>query len=86
MGGVNSNQKTIEQFKQEFEEVKTQFDEHFGEIVVYRKVHNHNFMVMAKERIFHSELKAQQFLNRIKKRKRSHGDNVAKILTVLCKF
>lgn len=86
MGGVNSNEQTIEQFKKEFEEVKTQYDQHFGEIVVYRKIHNHNFMVMAKDRIFNDEREAQKFLKRAKIRMRSHNGNVAKILTFFGKF
>jgi len=83
MGGANSSQKTIEQFRGEFEEMKHQYDEHFGEVIVYRKINNKNFMVMAKDRIFSDESLAQKFLSRIQKRKRSHGDNVAKLLTVL---
>jgi len=39
-------------------------------------------MVMAKDRIFIDERKANAFLKRINMRKRSHGDNVAKLLTV----
>lgn len=85
MGGVNSNQQTIEQFQRDYEEVKTQYDEHYGEIMVYRKISNPSFMVMAKERFFNEEATWQKFLKRVKKRKLSHGDNVAKLLTVLRK-
>jgi hypothetical protein len=73
MGGVNSNEQSIAQFQSEFDEVKTQYDEHFGEFVVYRKKTNPNFMVMAKQRFFNEERESSSFLKRIQNRKRSHG-------------
>ena len=85
MGGVNSNQQVIDQFKNEYEEVKTQYDQLYGEVTVYRKKSNPSFMVMAKEKIFPDEYQCRSFLEKAKKRKLCHGDNVAKLLMVLCK-
>ena len=82
MGGANSHEKTLEQFKSEFEEMKTQYDQNFGEFVVYRKIDDPDFMVMTKERFMNDELSARKFLKRVKRRQGSHGENVAKLLTI----
>lgn len=84
MGNSDSKQAR-EKFQQQYQEVKTEFNQHLGEIIIFKKRNNPNILVMAKEKVFQNPEQAAFFKQELFKRQRLRTDNLASLLNVLSK-
>lgn len=84
MGNSDSTAAT-QQFRQEYQEVKKEYNQHLGDIIIFKKRSNPNIMVMAKEKAFQNPEHISIFQNELMKRQKVRTDNVASLLNVLSK-
>lgn len=82
MGNSNSA-AAIQNFKQEYQEVKTEYNQHLGEITIFKLRSNPNILVMAKEKLFQNPEHIHFFQQELNKRQRINTDNLATLLNVL---
>lgn len=86
MGGKNSTEKDASIFLNEYEELRRESDQRFGEVKIYKKITNPGIRVLAKEIWFENQTKYEDFLFKIKKRKNIFSENVASLLLVISKI
>ena len=61
MGGANSSDITYEEFMEQFEEVRMEYNSQFGEVRICRKKSDQNIFVMLKEKWFNNQEVFQAF-------------------------
>ena len=86
MGAEQSKGKTIEQFRKEYEEVRTEYDNRVGEVKIYKSKKNPDMQVMSKVKTFQRQGEFDKFLKKIKKRKILESANVTPLLLTIGKF
>jgi hypothetical protein len=82
MGGTSSKQK-MEEFQKEYEEIKTEYSQHFGELVISKKRTNKNIKVMSKQVIINDSSIYKEFQRKLNERKNLRTDKVACLLKVI---
>lgn len=87
MGAENSKEaKRIEEFKQEYEQIRTEFDPRFKDVVIFRKKVNPAQMVITKEKMFKNQEELDEFMRGLSKRRNLYHDNVVQLIAVLGNF
>ena len=85
MGNESSFDKSPEDFLKEYELIRTEYDERFKEVKIFRSKNKQNKKIVTKERIFKNKEEADRFLKQANKRKALYNDNVARLLAILSK-
>lgn len=84
--GNSGSGAAAENFRQQYQEVKTEYNQHLGEITIFKKNSNPNIMVMSKEKVFQNPEQIAFFQHELSKRQRLNTDNIASLLNVLSKL
>ena len=82
MGSSQSKNNEAEFYK-EFEELRTEYNQHYGEVTIFRKKANRELKVMSKHKVFQEERDLAVFLAELERKKRLRTDNVASLLNVI---
>lgn len=82
-GGQSASSNASAKFKEEYTQIRQEYDDHFGEIIIHRKINNPEIKVITKRRIYNSTDEFQKVKSLIKRRQRISSENVCQILTTL---
>ena len=82
MGGSNSSSEDAS-FYREYEELRTEYNQNYGEVTIFRKKNNRSIKVMAKHKVFQDLDGLERFRARLERKKRLRTDNVASLLRVI---
>lgn len=85
MGNKSSIQKEEEIFTEEYEELKTEFNERYGEVKIFKKKASPQIKVLTKEIWFENQQKYEEFIFKVKKRKNIYSDNIAALKLAISK-
>lgn len=87
MGAVNTKEEQkIQKFKEEYDQIRTEFDPRFKDVVIFRKKSDPAKMVITKEKMFKNQEELNDFLRGLSKRRSLLSDNVVKLIAVLGKI
>jgi len=81
--GQNQSEATSENFYKDYEELRREHDQRFGEVVIYRKKNHPDIQVMTKEKVFQNSEEYEKFKSQLRRHQLLARENVCQILLTI---